>query len=343
MAGQRKSPPESSCASAESSLGNSPASRLCDRSSSTKPGSAKSDLGTAPSSPTPRRCRCVSRVSLASVASEGNENETPETEPSVPSSPLAEDASSASSSTSSDDPTSSVSPSLSSCRLAQSPTDSGIAPTSPGLPLRSTRRVYGPQIPAEGRLPRSAFERKLTSTTRFCAIHPPSPSSVSNAFPDASRNVSWDKHATSGNAPSNAFPWISRWSRKPLPHGEGNVPVKPLCARLRRIKSTAPKLSNGPSKSFSLRSTSLSTGYPAVGNGGGAPVNAFNARSTVRRLLASAANRFAGNPPLSAFRLKLSSRSCVSRVTEPGTAPSSLFPPSRSVANQDAPPRFAGK
>ena len=54
-------------------------------------------------------------------------------------------------------------------------------------------------------------------------------------------------------------------------------------------------------------------------------------------------NRFAGKTPLRAFPVKSSSRNCVSRVTEPGTAPSSLFPPSRSVVNHAAPPRFAGK
>ena len=123
-----------------------------------------------------------------------------------------------------------------------------MAPASAALPLRSIRRVYGPHIPDEGRLPRSAFDRKLMSPTRFRAIHLPSPPSDSNAFADASTKVSWDKHETSGNAPANAFPWISRWSRNPLEHGFGNGPLRLLCAKFRRISITAPNDSNAPSK-----------------------------------------------------------------------------------------------
>ena len=239
------------------SAGNSPDSRLCDRSSSTRLGSAKSDRGTAPSSPRPRRCRCVSRVNFESVSFEGKENEasgvvSDDSVPPFP--PLSSSAAKAASSTST------VSPSLSSSRPAQVPIDSGTAPTSAALPLKSTRRVYGPQIPDEGRLPRSAFERKRKSLTRLCAIHSPPSSSVSNALEEASTNVRWDKHETSGNVPANAFPWISMWSRNPVEQGFGNAPLRRLCARRRRIKYVVPNESKPPLKSFSLTSTSRNTG-----------------------------------------------------------------------------------
>ena len=57
------------------SAGISPEKKLCDRSSSTRLGSAKSDAGMGPSAPMPRRRRCVSRVNFASVSFDGNEKE----------------------------------------------------------------------------------------------------------------------------------------------------------------------------------------------------------------------------------------------------------------------------
>ena len=170
------------------SAGSAPDSRLCERSSSSRLGSANSDRGMAPVSPIPRRCRCVSRVNFASVASEGNEKEKASA---FSDSCIETFSESFIETVSTNSSRSTNSPSLSSRRLVHSPTDSGIAPAS-ALPLRSIRRVYRPQIPEDGRFPRNALARKSIVLTLLLglAIQPPSPASESNAFVDASKKVS---------------------------------------------------------------------------------------------------------------------------------------------------------